>query len=101
MKDLLSFISDCLFFHFGEKVHSSDYSCLFCENPKKFSCHVILNKNGLYFRNNIHLGKFMQWAVACLENTPTSLYSALFVKNKEKRVFVADMAVFIFDLISL
>lgn len=43
----------------------------------------------------------MQWAVTCLENTPTSSYSALFVKNKEKRVFVADMAVFIFDLISL
>lgn len=36
----------------------------------------------------------MQWAVACLEETPSSSYSTLFVMNKDKRVFVADMAVF-------
>ena len=70
-----------------------DYSCIFSDNKDKFSCHVVLNKNRILFRNNIHLGRFMQWAVAALQQTPSSEFSALFVKTESKECFIADMAV--------
>ena len=90
---LLRFISYCLFYIYGIQVSPEDYSCIFSDNKEKFSCHVVLNKNRVLFRNNIHLGRFMQWAVASLQQTPSSEFSALFVKTESKECFIADMAV--------
>ena len=72
---------------------TDDYSCIFSENPEKFSCHVVLNKNHLYFKNNIHLGRFMEWCVDILKHSPSSDFSSLFINTKNKTAFVADMAV--------
>lgn len=86
-------MSYCLFYQYGEIVTPGDYSCIFSENTEKFSCHVILNKNNLHFQNNIHLGRFMEWAVNSLKHSPDSEYSTLFVRTKDGETFVADMAV--------
>lgn len=91
---LLRFISYCLFYAFGKKVNPDDFSCLFSENPKKFSCHVILNKQGILFRNNIHLGRFMKWAVHSLQSSPQCEFYPLFVNSDDSLCFIADMAVY-------
>ena len=90
---LLRFISRSLCYVFGVRVNPDDFATIFSENRKKFSCHVFLNKNGILFRNNINLGRFMQWAVTSLEQTPVNEFSELFVNGEKKKCFVADMAV--------
>ena len=90
---LLRFFSRSLCYVFGVRVNPDDFATIFSENRKKFSCHVFLNKNGILFRNNIHLGRFMQWAVTSLEQTPVNEFSELFVNGEKKKCFVADMAV--------
>lgn len=94
LNTLLLFLNYCLFYRYGEQVSTEDYSCIFSENEEKFSCHVILNRN-LYFKNNIHLGRFMEWAVRSLQNSPNSEFHSLFIHTKDATAFVADMAVYL------
>ena len=93
LKLLLQFISFSFFYIFGLTISPEDFSCIFSDNTEKFSCHVVLNKQGFLFRNNIHLGRFMQWAVCSLKQSPLSVFYPLFVKNETKECFIADMAV--------
>ena len=90
---LLQFISFALFYGFGIVVSSEDFSCIFSDNADKFSCHVVLNKQGFLFRSNIHLGRFMQWAVSSLRQAPRSVFYPLFMRGESKECFIADMAV--------
>lgn len=91
---LLRFISYCLFYCFGIFVSTEHYSCIFSESSEKFSCHVLLNSGDFYFRNNIHLKRFMDWAVDSLREGQPSEFSSLFVNGDDRPVFIADMAVY-------
>lgn len=55
---------------------------------------MVLNKQGVLFRNNIHLGRFMKWAVRSLECSPDCEFFPLFVNSADTPRFIADMAVY-------